>query len=66
MDPDTPLRSVKYQKNTPKITPCSSHRKKSKPAPTARKNLGKSVEFGASVKEANIMDHDDPIPKKNI
>ena len=26
---------------------------------------GKSIKFDGSVKEANIMNHDDPIPKKN-
>ena len=38
MAPDTPLRGVNYLRDTPKSTPCSSHIKIMKPAPTAKKS----------------------------
>ena len=64
MDPDTPLRSVKYLRKTPKRMPRGCLIKITKPSPEGGGKRGKSVEYNSGAKEANIMEYGDPIPKK--
>ena len=64
MAPDTTMMIVKYWRNTPRSTPCSDHIKENEARSGGKTKRVKSVKFDDSVKEVNIIEHDDPIPKK--
>ena len=63
MAPETPLSILNYLINTPISMPHSGHTKKTKPTLVAKKHID-SFKFGFRIKEANIMENDDPIPMK--
>ena len=64
MAPDTPLSSVQYLKNILKSVPCSGPIKITNTTPAGKKWCSKSIGFNSSIKEYNIIDHGDTIPKK--